>query len=127
MVHRIDLEQALGHRIFIETDIAGDAIDELFQNLPSAAHFSPRVRELRGLGELIAFRPDDYPGSWTVQLSEKGFSLVEASMTPHAQLSGRVRELLLVLYRRKSFDVQTVRVGGDRALVEFWVSNSALE
>jgi uncharacterized protein (TIGR03083 family) len=127
LVHRIDLELALGVASEIEVLVASDAIDEFLVNLASAARFSPRVRELRGKGELVRFTATDYPATWTIELLPEGFSLIETSAPSDAELSGPVTELLTVLYRRRALDVSNLLVTGDRSLVEHWLENSALE
>ena len=71
-VHRVDAELALGRPAVLDAEIAVDAVDELLDNLPHAAYFAPKVAELKGEGEVLAF------------------------------------------------------VGGDAALVERWLANSAL-
>ncbi len=127
LVHRIDLELAMGVAWNVEPAIACDAIDELFENLAAAARFSPRVRELRGDGEVVRFAATDYPASWTVQLLPERFSFTVSSPTPHAELAGPVADLLGVLYRRQPLEASDLRLSGQRPLVDLWLSNSALE
>jgi uncharacterized protein (TIGR03083 family) len=127
LVHRIDLELALDTIPEVETPVASDAIDEFLVNLASAARFSPKVRKLRGEGELVRLTATDDSATWTIQLLPEGFSLSETSVPSDAELSGPVTELLTVLYRRRALDVSNLLVTGDRSLVEHWLENSALE
>lgn len=58
LVHRMDVELAGGCEPRVASPVAADAIDELLVNLPSAAHFSPGVRDLRGDGQRLSVRPN---------------------------------------------------------------------
>ena len=127
LVHRIDLELAIGAPWSVEPKVALDAIDELFQNLAPAGRFSPRVRELRGEGELLRFTSIDTSASWTVQLLPEGFAFVMSSDVPHVELSGPAADLFGVLYRRQPLEGSDLQVVGHRPLLDFWLSNSALE
>jgi uncharacterized protein (TIGR03083 family) len=127
LVHRVDLELALGKDSVVDALVACDAIDEFLVNLASAARFSPQVRELRGSGEVIAFEPDDGDARWLIQLNETGFALVEQSGVPDAAMSGSSRDLLLAIYRRVRREQLNVNTSGDDALVDFWIAKSALE
>jgi hypothetical protein len=127
LVHRIDLELAMGDSRYVEPSVALDAIDELVQNLKAAAQFSPRVREIRGSGEILTIRDDDGSARWTVRLERDGFSLVGADGHSDVEVCGSSRDLLLVIYRRTSLRLSNVRVTGNRTVFEHWLANSALE
>ncbi len=127
LVHRMDLELALGAAPGTEILIAGDAIDEFLVNLSDAARFSPGVREIRGRGERLGIRTSDSEMSWVVELSEDGFRVSSDDNPVDAELCGRAIDLLLVLYRRRNVDDTSVTISGERALIEFWLAHSALE
>jgi uncharacterized protein (TIGR03083 family) len=127
LVHRIDLELAMGEPWDVESVVTLDAIDELFGNLAAAGRFSPRVRELRGDGDLLRFTSTDSLASWTVKLLPDGFTFVVSSEVPHAELYGPAADLLGVLYRRQSLQESDCRIRGRQPLIDFWLSNSALE
>ena len=126
-VHRIDLELALGRTPVVDPLVASDAIDEFLVNLKSAGDFSPDVREIRGGNELIRIAATDVAGSWTIQLLDRGFRLVESTQTPHVELTGSAKELLMVLYRRQAIAEVDVAVNGDRTLIDYWIANSSFE
>jgi len=130
LVHRTDLEQALGIDPKVDAAIAADAVDEFLVNLPMAAHFSPNVTRLRGNGERLAFVSFDTDRSWNILLSPEGFTVGdvnEQSMPPAVSIIGHVLPLLLVLYRRRSPAEVGVAIEGNRELADFWLANSALE
>jgi len=47
--------------------------------------------------------------------------------TPTVTLGAPVATLLLVLYRRLPLGTEAVSVDGDRAVLDLWMANSALE
>ena len=126
LVHRADLELALGRTVRAEPDVCADGIDEFLANLTSSASFSPAVRDLRGTGQMLRFKPVDVGRSWTVRIDDHGFDVSEVDGPSDAELSGPAVDLLLVLYRRQALSGSQVVAGGDRDLVDFWLAHSAL-
>lgn len=126
-VHRIDLELAVGRAPVVDALVASDAIDEFLVNLESAGDFSPQVREIRGGNELLRLAATDVEGTWTIQLLDSGFRLIDSTQPPHVELSGSAKDLLMVLYRRQAIVDVNVVVEGDRNLIDFWLANSAFE
>jgi len=124
-VHRIDLELAVGRAPVVDPLVASDAIDEFLVNLESAGNFSPDVREIRGGNELIRITATDVARTWTIQLIDSGFRLIDSTESPHVELSGPVKELLMVLYRRQAIAEVNVAVQGDRTLIDYWIANSS--
>jgi uncharacterized protein (TIGR03083 family) len=127
LVHRTDVELALGRAPMAEPAVAADAIDEFLANLRGAAAFSPRVSNLCGGGERLAFRATDEDREWSVTLRPDGFDIGEAGRAPDATLAASALNLLLVLYRRRPPGTAGVQLAGDGALVDMWLANSALE
>jgi len=129
-VHRTDLEQALGIDPTVETATAEDAVDEFLVNLATAAYFSPKVKQLRGDGQRLAFVASDADRSWTILLSPDGFTVghVREQSEPVAvSLIGPALPLLLVLYRRRTPAEAGVAIEGNHELADFWLAHSALE
>jgi uncharacterized protein (TIGR03083 family) len=126
MVHRIDLELAVGAPIVVEPVVASDAIDEFLVNLKGASYFSPKVKEIHGPRQVLRFDANDADGSWTVEITEDGFIVGDEKATD-AELSGSAADLLMVLYRRRDLDGSGLTVRGDRGLIDFWLTHSALE
>jgi uncharacterized protein (TIGR03083 family) len=127
MVHRMDLELAMGASPACAPEIAADAIDELLMNLPGSVYFSPRVAQLRGDDQLLRMSMIDQEMSWTVILRPNGFELVTTDEPPTAEFVGLATDLLLLLYRRATISATNVKILGDVELAEFWLANSALE
>ena len=126
LVHRIDAEMAGGRSSQVDPEVAADGIDEFLVNLGSAAAFSKGVANLRGTGERLALRPDDAGRSWTITLTDQGFTLDDGAVPAQATMHGPALDLLLVVYRRRSIDDSAVLVDGQRALADFWWEHSAL-
>ncbi len=127
LVHRMDLELSVGANPESSPEIAADAIDEFLVNLARAAHFSPRVSQLHGDGQILRMTTIDQENTWTVELQPSGFELIASDALPTAEFVGHATELLLLLYRRTSISDTGVKILGDVELAEFWLSHSALE
>jgi uncharacterized protein (TIGR03083 family) len=126
MMHRIDLELATGASPFVEAEVASDGIDEFLVNLKGASYFSPQVKEIRGPHQVLRFETNDAEGEWTVEITKEGFLLSDEAPAD-AELFGAAADLLMVLYRRRDLEASDVIVRGDRGLVDFWLTHSALE
>jgi uncharacterized protein (TIGR03083 family) len=123
-VHRVDAELATGTQPEIDAAAAADAIDELLDNLPSAAYFRPRVTELRGSGESIALHGTDRDDAWLIRLVATGFSWERRASRATVTVTGRTEDLMLILYGRRTRRDDEV-VGDDRVLAR-WLECSAL-
>ena len=73
-VHRIDAELAFERDPDVDADVAADGIDELFENLPAAANFAPKVAALRGDGESMQLEGTDADFHRLVRLEPNGFT-----------------------------------------------------
>ncbi len=127
LVHRFDLELALGVTPWAAASIADDAIDEFLVNLAPAAAFSPNVNRLRGTGETLLIASRDR--SWMVTLAPEAFEIVasDAGAPASAVLRGPALDVLLVLYRRSPVEASGVTIDGDTRVAEHWLAQSALE
>jgi uncharacterized protein (TIGR03083 family) len=125
-VHRADAELAFGRRPAIDAHTAADGIDELLENLPSAAYFAPKVAALRGDGESMQLEATDVDVDWVVRLEPNGFTWRRGRADPSVTVRAPITDLLLLLYRRlPSTDAQFACVG-DHAVLARWLDNSAL-
>lgn len=128
MVHRVDLEQAVGADPVVDSAVAADAIDELLANLPRAVYFSPLVANLTGNGEALSFVAEDAGRSWSVTFAPDGFSVKDGhGERADATVTGGAFPLLLVLYRRARTEGSGLAVRGEARLFDFWLENSALD
>jgi hypothetical protein len=82
---------------------------------------------LRGEGEAITFRATDTDRAWSVRLVQDGFQWNRTG-TDDARVSveAPVAPLLLFIYGRETEASRRVTIDGDRDLLEFWRTNSAL-
>jgi uncharacterized protein (TIGR03083 family) len=127
MMHRIDLELAAGTVPFVEPVVASDAIDEFLMNLHRASYFSPKVKEIRGRNQTLRVTTTDADGAWTIDIDAAGFLVTHDEGPADAELIGPAQDLLMVLYRRRDLEGSAVEARGDATLIDFWLSNSALE
>lgn len=129
LVHRADLLGVSGAAVDVAPVVAADCIDEFFANLRPAAAFSPRVLDIAGTGQTIAVQCADVPDSWVITLVAGGFGIARGAATsPDVRVTGPARDLMLLFNRRAApGDGVGVEIAGDRAVLEFWLDNSALE
>jgi uncharacterized protein (TIGR03083 family) len=127
LIHRMDLDLAMGRIPEIPAHVAVDGIDEFLVNLKSAARFSPKVRELRGAGEVLQVQTTDADAHWSIKFVPDGFELIDETATPAAALRGPSTDILLVLYRRLALTSTHVSGTGSHDLIDFWIAHSALE
>jgi uncharacterized protein (TIGR03083 family) len=127
LVHRFDLELALGAVPSTAGRVAADTVDEFLDNLAAAEYFSPNVARLRGKGEQISFVATDTGDAWNVVLRPDRFDVSAVDASAAASLSGEAATLALVLYRRLPLPESGLVLDGQHDLVEFWIANSALE
>jgi uncharacterized protein (TIGR03083 family) len=127
LVHRTDLEAACRIKSAMSAAIAADAIDEFLVNLECAAVFSPKVREIKGSGEVLGIRTTDAGMGWSIRLTPDGFEVSHVVESPDVELSGSAQELLLVLYRRLAWSESQLVHSGNEELINLWLANSALE
>ena len=127
LVHRMDIDLAMGAEPHTKPRVAADGIDEFLVNLKSAKGFSPKVRELRGTGEVLHLTTTDTDSHWSITLQPDGFELTDETSTPTASLRGPAADLLLVLYRRLPLASTRVTGTGRDDVIDFWIAHSALE
>jgi uncharacterized protein (TIGR03083 family) len=125
LVHRIDLELALGAASKVDPAIALDAVDEFLDNLKSDRDIAVRARPARSKGESLEIRTADSTKSWGVELTVNGYEFVEALPKSDATLIAEPAELLAVLLRRRPYEQCDVVIDGDESLVQHWLHETA--
>jgi uncharacterized protein (TIGR03083 family) len=141
-VHCADARLAVGGAVRMPADLAADAIDEWLTVLsgPVYGRPDPRAAALAPGATLHVHATDAEPGcgEWLVRHSPDGVR-VEAGNggadpggrppgTPRGAdvaLSGPAADVLLVLLRRRPATDQAVRVAGDRAVLDTWLSQTS--
>ncbi len=126
LVHRIDLELALGLEPMGLPAITSDAIDELLDNLAPAASFSPSIAELQGSDGRIALLDTTTARRWTVSVDPFAEGSGDDDRPVDAELGSDGLDLLQVLYRRRSIDDIGGALQGDGALLRFWLDHLVL-
>lgn len=127
-IHHYDAAFATGAAFEIADDLATEVIDEHLDllSLPAFAAFRPAVAALRGRGERLGFRPTSAAG-WVVTRTPRALHWQrEQPVEADAVASGKVADLMLVLARRIPPEDDRVAVTGDRALLDHWLTHSAL-
>jgi uncharacterized protein (TIGR03083 family) len=144
LVHRFDVEIATdGKPGEVPADLAADGVSDLLET--AATLSAPNTfrhsgfGELRGTGELLAFRATDAEltgaeltgaeltdggaGRWLVERTPEGVRWRDSSAPAGVVVRGPARELLLVLNRR--LDPGVMAVEGDGDLLAHWLAHSA--
>jgi uncharacterized protein (TIGR03083 family) len=110
VVHRADVEAAVGPIHAIEDEVAVDGIDEVLERM--LAYDVEAYREAPGNGQRVAV--DVGAASWTVTLGEQAAELDDgADADADAHVGGVPGDVLLALWNRRDYD--TVETGGDPA------------
>jgi uncharacterized protein (TIGR03083 family) len=127
VVHTADAAMALSRPAAIDAALAVDAIDELLDNIPTAGYFAPNVARLRGNGESVHVHCTDTDGEWMIVLGPDGYTWEHAHGKGTVAVRGTAADLELLLYgRRRADDEARFARFGDTALLDHWLTNSAL-
>ncbi|MFD0686171.1 maleylpyruvate isomerase family mycothiol-dependent enzyme [Actinomadura fibrosa] len=131
-VHHADAAITAGVPFAIAPDLAADAISEGLElmSAPGAESFKPDLAALRGRGETLGLRPADGPlPGWVITRAPEGFRAEHAGPAATAaadvEITAPVRDLLLMLTRRRSPEEAGAAITGDRALLDHWLAHTA--
>jgi uncharacterized protein (TIGR03083 family) len=123
-LHRVDAEAAAGAITPVATDLALDAVDELFDVVLSFAG----TGELARTGQTIhlhATDPDladvEGSGEWLITLNPEGVVLTHEHAKGDVAVRGPVSDLLLLLWNRRGTD--GLQVFGDESILADWRTN----
>ncbi|MFD0686857.1 maleylpyruvate isomerase family mycothiol-dependent enzyme [Actinomadura fibrosa] len=132
-VHRCDLDIALGREPAVAPATAADGVDELLGNLECAAAFAPKIENLRGDGETLAFDAGDIGARWIFRLlpdrfewSRHALPAAGGAESADAAVRGGVSDVYLFLWGRRKLGDPALDVTGDDDLLVHWVENSAI-
>lgn len=131
VVHRCDLDIALGRDPAVGADNAADGVDELLDNLESAAAFTPKIENLRGGGETLVFDAADIGARWRFELLPDRFGWRREDGAGNAAdadavVRGGVSDVFLFLWGRRKLGDPALEFSGDEQLLVHWVENSAI-
>jgi uncharacterized protein (TIGR03083 family) len=123
-IHHADAALATGTAFEVAPDLAADAISEWLEMLsdPVTSSLRPDFARLRGTGQTLQLRHGQDPG-WLITRGPDGVRWVRETATADVTLAGPVRDLLLVLTRRRP--AERVTITGDRALADHWLAHTA--
>ena len=124
IVHRIDAQLAAGAPWSVEPAVAVDAIDEHLANIAASAYFSSGVANLTGEGSLH-LHATDAEGEWMITLTPNGFEITHEHGKGTVAARGEAQDLLAAVTNRGKLD--ELEVFGDVDLLQWWVTNSALQ
>jgi uncharacterized protein (TIGR03083 family) len=113
-VHRVDGQLAGGGFTPVDTALAVDGIDELFDLLP----FWPSADRVRGNGETLHFHCTDADGEWLVRLHPDRLDVTREHGKGDVAARGSASDLLLFVYGRIPPD--RLNVFGDAGLLAHW-------
>lgn len=134
-VHRADLEIACGLRPAVAAEAAADGMDELLANLDRAAAFAPKVENLRGDGEVLAFEAADLGSRWVFRLLPDHFEWSrhdgpdrgpDGGAAADATVRGGASDVFLFLWGRRKLGDPDLEFTGNDDLLVHWVENSAI-
>lgn len=113
-VHRVDAQLARGEFDPVETALAVDGIDELFDLIA----FWPSADRVRGEGETLHFHCTDADGEWLVRLHPDRVDVTREHAKGDVAARGAASDLLLFVYGR--VPPERLEVFGDAALLTRW-------
>jgi uncharacterized protein (TIGR03083 family) len=127
-IHRADAELTLDRTPGIAADVAIDGVAEYFDNLASAAAFSPNIEKLRGDGATIGLTARDEDVSWLVTVGPDGPDVRRAAVRgAAAAVRASAADLYLFVWGRRRPGDARVETSGDTALLAWWLENAAVQ
>lgn len=124
MVHRMDLELAMGATSAVAPGVALDAVDEFLANIKADRDINVKARPEHD-GETLRFQAMDGTAVWSVHLSHDGYEFIEPHADADADVVAEPLELLALLLRRRPVGQCHVKITGDRALLDYWLAETA--
>ncbi len=120
-LHRVDAEAAAGAVTPVATDLAVDAIDELFEVVLTYSG----TDDLPRTGQTIHLHATDAElaeaegaGEWLITVAAEGLSVTHEHAKGDLAVRGPVSDLLLLLWNRR--DTEGLQVFGDESILADW-------
>lgn len=124
LIHRVDVELALGLEPSIASNVAVDAMDEFLANLPHARSIAPKLAEFASDSQTLHLHATDTDGEWLITMPPEGYTWSRGHSKGDIAVRGPIKDLLLMAYGRRSPDALTIF--GDRPLLDRWLTTTAL-
>ncbi|MGH3376511.1 MAG: maleylpyruvate isomerase family mycothiol-dependent enzyme [Actinoallomurus sp.] len=121
LIHRADLELALGRTPVITAETAAEGVEEFLTNLLSRERVATRLREFGHAGETVHLHATDGEGEWTVTLGAETPGWERGHAKGTAAVRGTTGDLLLLLWGRYAPD-ERFAVFGDGDLLSGWLA-----
>jgi uncharacterized protein (TIGR03083 family) len=122
LVHRADVELALGRTPAITTEAAADGVEEFLTTVLCYDRIVERLREFGHAGETVHLHATDGEGEWTATLGADGHTSWERGHAKGtAAIRGTAADLLLLLWGRYPLD-ERFAVFGDEKLLSGWLA-----
>lgn len=116
VIHAWDRESATGDPTPIDSALAVDGIDELFE-----VYLDPRVFDTSGFapeGESLHAHATDREGEWMVRVAPGSVAVTREHAKGDLALRGPAADLLLVLWNRRTIDDTAVEAFGGTDLLD---------
>ncbi|RCG26525.1 maleylpyruvate isomerase family mycothiol-dependent enzyme [Sphaerisporangium album] len=125
-VHRADAFLAAGADFVLDSDVAGDALDEWMrlESLPQVFDYQPAKRDLLGPGRTLHFHATDAGagvGEWLVDLTGDVIACRRAHEAAAVTARGPLNALLLLVYGRLPARRDGIEITGDARLLDWWL------
>jgi uncharacterized protein (TIGR03083 family) len=121
LVHRADVELALGRTPVVAADVATEGVEEYLTNILPRRHVAARLREFGHAGETIHLHATDGDGEWTVTLGAGRSTWERGHAKGTVAVRGTTSDLLLLLWGRYAPD-ERFAVFGDADLLAGWLA-----
>jgi uncharacterized protein (TIGR03083 family) len=116
-VHRMDLDLTLGKPPALDTDLAVEGVDELFDNLRYVSRWNKSIAGLTGR-HALGFVATDADAGWRVRLTSTGPWWDRGRGDTDVSVRGTTLSLLLALLGRPA----ELAVDGERTLLDDWLA-----
>ena len=132
VVHRFDVELALGIEGELAADVAADGVSDLLDTAATLSRpgigVSSAFAGLVGAGETLQFVATDaglgLSGEWSVVRGPAGVTWRHGRHQAQVTVRGPALQLVLLLNRRLPVGTADVEIVGDQGLFAHWWSNS---
>jgi uncharacterized protein (TIGR03083 family) len=123
VIHRADVELALGRVPVIDRDRAAGGVEEFLDAYPPHPRVAARIADFGRFGDTLHLHATDGDGEWTITLTPDGTRWERGHRKATVAARGTAADLLLCVYGRYSPD--RLEVFGDEALLSGWLAAAA--
>lgn len=121
LIHRADVELALGRTPVITHEAAAEGVEEFLTNVLFQERVAARLREFGHAGETIHLHATDGEGEWMVAIGAERTTWERGHAKGTVAVRGTAGDLLLLLWGRYEPD-ERFTVFGDDELLSGWLA-----